>query len=96
VASGACRQQVYQRDHCTVPEPDEAALQRDAKAELQRLLATFGGKFDASKQARMAEYISNEDLERYAWTGWHAVPGTLQSALDAERAHRAERALLKM
>jgi hypothetical protein len=85
----------YQRDHCSVPEPDEEALQRDAKAELQRLLGTFGGKFDASMQARLAEFISHEDLDRYAWTGWHEVPGALSAAMDAERAYRAERMLAK-
>ncbi len=79
----------YGRDHCTVPEPDEAALQRDAKAELQRLLATFGGKFDAPMHARLAEFISTEDLERYAWTGWHEVPTLLGPAIEAERAFRA-------
>lgn len=79
----------YDRPHCSVPEPDEAALKRDAKAELQRLLGTFGGKFDARMQARMAEFVSNDDLGRYDWTGWGAVPELLRAAIDAEGAHRA-------
>lgn len=78
-------EQTYGREHCTVPEPDEEALKHDAKAELQRLLGTFGGKFDARKQASLAEYVSAEDLARYDWTGWNQVPEILGAAL-AERA----------
>jgi len=80
----------YDRPHCSVSEPDEQALKRDAKAELQRLLGTFGGKFDAHMQARMAEFVSSDDLGRYDWTGWEQVPALLKAAIDAERAHRAE------
>jgi hypothetical protein len=83
----------YDRQHCSVPEPDEAALKRDAKAELIRLLGTFGGKFDARMQARMAEFISNDDLGRYDWTGWGQVSGVLKAAIEAKRAHQAERVL---
>jgi hypothetical protein len=83
----------YDRPHCSVPEPDEEALKRDAKAELQRLLRTFGGKFDARMQARMAEFVSNDDLGRYDWTGWDQVPALLKEAMDAERAYQAERLL---
>jgi hypothetical protein len=79
----------YDRPHCSVQEPDEEALKRDAKAEFQRLLGTFGGKFDARMQARMAEFVSNDDLGRYDWTGWSAVPELLRAAIDAERSHRA-------
>ena len=78
----------YDRPHCSVPEPEEEALKRDAKAELQRLLGTFGGKFDARMQARMAEFVSNDDLGRYDWTGWSGVPELLRGAIEAERAHR--------
>jgi hypothetical protein len=86
-------EQAYNRPYCSVPEPDEEALKRDAKAELQRLLRTFGGKFDARMQARMAEFVSNDDLGRYDWTGWSAVPELLKAAIDAERAYQAERLL---
>jgi hypothetical protein len=82
-------EQVYSREHCTVPEPDEASLRRDAKAELRRLLATFGGTFDAGHQARLAEYVSLEDLARFDWTGWSEVAGKLATAHEAERAYRA-------
>ncbi len=74
----------YGREHCTVPEPDEEALKRDAKAELQRLLRTFGGKLDASMQARLAEAISREDLERYDWSGWKQATEALRTALAAK------------
>jgi hypothetical protein len=73
----------YNREHCTVPEPDEEALRRDAKAELQRLLRTFGGKLDARKQATLSEVISTEDLDRYDWSGWKQVPDLLKAALAA-------------
>ncbi|KFA91806.1 hypothetical protein Q664_19635 [Archangium violaceum Cb vi76] len=71
----------YEREHCTVPVPDEDALKRDAKAELQRLLYTFGGRFDAKKQASLAEWISAEDLGRYDWTGWNQATDILKVAL---------------
>ncbi len=89
-------EQVYGREHCTVPEPDEASLRRDAKAELKRLLATFGGTFDAGHQARLAEYVSLEDLGRFDWTGWGDVAGTLAAAHEAERAYRAGLLLTSM
>ncbi len=73
----------YGREHCTVPEPDEEALKLDAKAELQRLLRTFGGKLDARMQATLAESISSEDLDRYDWSGWRQVPDLLRAALAA-------------
>jgi hypothetical protein len=82
-------EQVYGREHCTVPQPDEAALKRDAKAELKRLLGTFGGTFDAGHQARLAEYVALEDLGRFDWTGWGEVAGKLAAAHEAERAFRA-------
>jgi hypothetical protein len=80
---------VYGREHCTVPEPDEDSLRRDAKAELRRLLGTFGGTFDAGHQARLAEYVSLEDLGRFGWTGWSEVAGTLEAARQAEQAWRS-------
>jgi hypothetical protein len=82
-------EQVYDREHCTVPEPDEDALKRDAKAELQRLLRTFGGRFDAARQAQLAEYVSVEDLNRFDWTGWKEASEELQSAHAAELLHRS-------
>jgi hypothetical protein len=74
---------VYGREHCSVPEPDEEALKRDAKAELLRLLRTFGGKFDAKMQARLAETVSAEDLNRYDWTGWERATEELKTAFAA-------------
>jgi hypothetical protein len=68
-----------------VPEPDEEKLKKDAKGELQRLLKTFGGKFDARMQARLAEFVSLEDLSRYDWTGWNQVPDELNVALSQRR-----------
>lgn len=79
-------EQAYGRDHCTVPEPDEEALKRDAKAELQRLLRTFGGKLEARKQASLAEFISAEDLERYPWSGWKQASDALSAALASHQA----------
>jgi hypothetical protein len=73
----------YEREHCTVPEPDEQALRKDAKKELQRLLGTFGGSFNARKQASLAECISVEDLSRYDWTGWNEASEELKAALAA-------------
>ena len=78
-------EQAYGRDFCTVPEPDEKALQTDAKGELQRLLKTFGGKFNAAMQARLAEFVSEADLGRYPWSGWTEATEALRAAL-AERA----------
>ncbi len=89
-------EQAYERPYCSVPEPEEEALRRDAKAELQRLLGTFGGKLDARMQASLATWVSEEDLGRYAWTGWSEVPGLLKTAHEAESAHRTERALLSI
>ena len=71
----------YDREHCTVPVPDEDALRKDAKAELQRLLRTFGGSFNAKMQASLAEWISVEDLGRYDWSGWNQATETLTVAL---------------
>jgi hypothetical protein len=85
-------EQAYERPFCSVPEPDEQKLMQDAKAELQRLLKPFG-KMDARRQALMAMFISPQELEQYEWTGWHKVPGQLQAALEAERAHQSERLL---
>jgi hypothetical protein len=82
-------EQVYGREHCTVPEPDEDALKRDAKAELQRLLRTFGGRFDAARQAQLAEYVSHEDLTRFDWTGWNEASEELKAAHAAELLYRA-------
>jgi len=76
-------EQAYEREHCTVPEPDEQALRKDAKAELLRLLGTFGGKFSARMQASLAECISVEDLGRYDWTGWAQASEDLKAALAA-------------
>jgi hypothetical protein len=76
----------YDREHCTVPEPNEEALKSDAKAELQRLLRTFGGKLDARKQATLAESISSEDLDRYDWSGWKQASDSLRAALAARQA----------
>lgn len=81
-------ERAYEREHCTVPEPDEEKLRQDAKAELQRLLRTFGGKFNAQRQARLAEHVSLEDLERYDWTGWKQVPERLEEALEHVRAQQ--------
>ncbi|WP_163994089.1 hypothetical protein [Pyxidicoccus caerfyrddinensis] len=83
-------EQVYGREHCTVPEPDEAALKRDAKAELQRLLKTFGGRFDAARQAQLAEYVSLEDLTRFEWAGWNEAGEELKAAHAAELLHRGQ------
>jgi hypothetical protein len=71
----------YGREHCSVPEPDEESLKQDAKAELQRLLGTFGGKFNARMQAGLAEHVSAEDLARYDWSGWNQATEILQEAL---------------
>ncbi|HEX8441316.1 hypothetical protein [Archangium sp.] len=71
----------YEREHCSVPEPDEQALRKDAKAELLRLLGTFGGKFNARMQASLAECVSVEDLGRYDWTGWNEASNELKAAL---------------
>lgn len=71
----------YGREHCSVPEPDEESLKQDAKAELQRLLGTFGGKFNARMQASLAEHVSAEDLARYDWSGWNQVSELLEEAL---------------
>jgi hypothetical protein len=73
----------YDREHCTVDEPDEDALKKDAKAELQRLLRTFGGRFDAKKQASLAERMPVEDLGRYDWSGWNQATEILKAALAA-------------
>ncbi|MFY0527034.1 hypothetical protein ACN28I_29135 [Archangium gephyra] len=73
----------YGREHCSVPEPDEDALRRDAKAELQRLLHSFGGSINAKMQASLAECISAEDLDRYDWTGWKQASEDLKVALSA-------------
>lgn len=83
-------EQVYGREHCTVPEPDEEALKRDAKAELKRLLQTFGGRFDAARQAQLAEYVSLEDLTRFDWTGWNEAGEELKAAHAAEQQHRGQ------
>ncbi|HYO54072.1 hypothetical protein [Archangium sp.] len=74
---------VYGREHCSVPEPDEEALKKDAKAELLRLLSTFGGRFNAKIQASLAEWISAEDLPRYDWSGWNQASDELKAALAA-------------
>lgn len=71
----------YDREHCTVPVPDEDALRKDAKAELLRLLRTFGGRFNAKTQASLAEWISVEDLGRYDWSGWNQTADILTAAL---------------
>lgn len=73
----------YERAHCSVPEPDEQALRRDAKAELLRLLSTFGGRFNSRMQASLAEWISVEDLSRYDWTGWDKASDEMKAALAA-------------
>jgi hypothetical protein len=73
----------YEREHCTVPVPDEDALKKDAKAELQRLLRTFGGNFNAKTQASLAEWISVEDLGSYDWSGWNQAAEILKAALAA-------------
>ncbi|MFE8604127.1 hypothetical protein [Archangium violaceum] len=74
-------ERAYDRVHCTVDEPDEDALKKDAKAELQRLLRTFGGRFDAKKQASLAERMPVEDLGRYDWSGWNQATDILKVAL---------------
>jgi hypothetical protein len=71
----------YDREHCTVPVPDEDALKKDAKAELLRLLGTFRGSFNAKTQASLAEWISVEDLGRYDWSGWTQAADILKAAL---------------
>ena len=73
----------YERAPCSVPEPDEEALRKDAKTELRRLLDTFGGRLDAKKQARLAEWISVEELGRYDWSGWNQATEILKAALAA-------------
>lgn len=74
-------EQAYGREHCSVPEPDEDALKKDAKAELLRLLGTFGGKLNAQMQASLAEWISVEDLGRYDWSGWSQATEILKATL---------------
>lgn len=86
-------EQAYDRPFCSVPEPDEQALKSDAKKELRRLLATFGGKFDTRKQARMAEFLSSEELAQYEWAGWSKVPAQLEAAIQEEKAYQAQRML---
>ncbi|AKI99031.1 hypothetical protein ATI61_106411 [Archangium gephyra] len=71
----------YKRDYCTVPVPDEDALKKDAKAELQRLLRTFGGSFNAKMQASLAEKLPVEELGRYDWSGWNQATEILAAAL---------------
>lgn len=80
-------ERVYDRTHCTVPEPDLEKLGVDAKTELKRLLATFGGKFDAANQARLAEVIDLEDLaEDKRPCGWSAARKALSDRYEAFRA----------
>jgi len=74
-------ERAYGRTPCTVPEPDEDALKKDAKTELQRLLRTFEGKFNAKTQASLAVSIPDEDLSRYEWSGWNQVADILKAAL---------------
>jgi hypothetical protein len=77
-------ERVYDHEHCTVPEVDEAGLKADAKQELLRLLAAHGDRFSAERQARLAEVISLEDVLRFsAWNGWKEADAQLENALLA-------------
>lgn len=75
-------ERAYDREHCTVPEPNIDLLKADAKAELQRLLATFGQKPSSAKLATMAALIASDELQaREDWSGWKAARDTLKSVL---------------
>jgi hypothetical protein len=75
-------ERVYEHEHCTVPEVDEARLKADAKLELERLLAAHGDVLSGEKQARLAEVISLEDVRRFGWNGWGAADDALRAALE--------------
>lgn len=83
-------ERAYDREHCTVPVPDEEALRKDAKAELLRLLNTFGGRFNAKTQASLAEWIPAEDLGRYDWSRWNQASDELKAALAAHALNSME------
>jgi hypothetical protein len=85
-------EQSYNREHCTVEEPNQELLRVDAKAELKRLLSAFGGRFDAKAQARLAFWVSDDDLKKFDWTGWSTVDGLLRAAVNSEQAARSTRA----
>lgn len=72
----------------SIPEVEEAALRRDAKAELKRLLTAGGGTFDAAIQARIAVELPEADLNRFPWNGWPEACAALELGLVAERARQ--------
>lgn len=72
-------ERAFNREHCTVPEPDEVRLRTDAKAELRRQLSAAEQDFGARAQARVAATISDDELAQFeAWSGWAEARSAIQ------------------